>query len=89
MLTPYQSIQKCGNVLIAACISRLDSFSLEDGSLLSSWTFPALRNNSLERLASGEVYGKLVALDTDSLTNQHRTRIRTVNKKKKALKQCG
>jgi tRNA (guanine-N(7)-)-methyltransferase subunit TRM82 len=34
---PYQCLAKCGKVLIAARGSSIDSFNLEDGSLLSTW----------------------------------------------------
>jgi len=37
---PYQCLQKCGNILIAARGSSIDSFSLEDRSLLSTWKCP-------------------------------------------------
>jgi tRNA (guanine-N(7)-)-methyltransferase subunit TRM82 len=33
-------LQKCGSILLAATSSRVDSFSIEDGSRLSAWTFP-------------------------------------------------
>ncbi|KAL3418976.1 WD repeat domain-containing protein [Phlyctema vagabunda] len=37
--SPYQCLHRCGDgpVLVAASASRLDSFNLDDGSLLSSW----------------------------------------------------
>ena len=34
---PYQCLQRSGSILIAAAGSRIDIFSLEDGSLLSTW----------------------------------------------------
>jgi tRNA (guanine-N(7)-)-methyltransferase subunit TRM82 len=37
---PYQCLQRSGNILIAAAGSRIDLFSLEDGSLLSTWKCP-------------------------------------------------
>ena len=37
---PYQCLQKCGNILIAARGSSIYSFNLEDRSLLSSWKCP-------------------------------------------------
>jgi hypothetical protein len=40
MLPPYQCLQMCGSVLLAATSSRVDSFSIDDGSRLSSWTCP-------------------------------------------------
>jgi tRNA (guanine-N(7)-)-methyltransferase subunit TRM82 len=42
----YQCLQTCGDVLIAASGSRLDSFSTKDGSLLSSWTAEHGQNGS-------------------------------------------
>jgi hypothetical protein len=45
MLLPYQSLQKCGNVLVAASGSTIDTFSLDDGSFLSSWTCPVPSTN--------------------------------------------
>jgi tRNA (guanine-N(7)-)-methyltransferase subunit TRM82 len=66
MLTPYQCIQKCGNILIAASISRLDSFNLEDGSQLSSWTFPVSRGKSSGIYAARDINGKPAAPDTDA-----------------------
>lgn len=66
MLTPYQCIQKCGNVLIAASISRLVSFNLEDGSQLSAWTFPVSRSKSPGLSAAGDINGKLGAPETDA-----------------------
>lgn len=50
MLLPYQCIQKCGSVLLAASLSRLDSFSFEDCSQLASWTCPT----SMREENSGE-----------------------------------
>jgi tRNA (guanine-N(7)-)-methyltransferase subunit TRM82 len=38
--TPYQCLQKCGSILIGARGSSIDSFSLHDGSLLSTWKCP-------------------------------------------------
>jgi tRNA (guanine-N(7)-)-methyltransferase subunit TRM82 len=38
---PYQCMVKCGNLLIAARGASLDSFSLENGSLLSTWKCPS------------------------------------------------
>jgi hypothetical protein len=38
MAFPYQRLETFGRVLVAASLSRLDFLSLEDGSLLSSWT---------------------------------------------------
>ncbi len=49
MLSAYQCLHKCGDILIAASISRLDSFSLEDGSRLSSWTYPTPGNGQKDK----------------------------------------
>ena len=37
---PYQCMEKCGNLLVAARGSSIDLFSLEDGSLKSTWNCP-------------------------------------------------
>lgn len=37
---PYHLIASCGDVLVAACGSRLDTFSLKSGRLTSSWQLP-------------------------------------------------
>lgn len=46
---PFQCLQKSRDVLIAASGSRIDSFSLQDGSVLSSWYCPYAPNNSTKR----------------------------------------
>jgi hypothetical protein len=38
MAFPYQCLEAFGDILFAASLSRLDLFSLKDGSQLSSWT---------------------------------------------------
>ncbi|KAK2626640.1 hypothetical protein QTJ16_003815 [Diplocarpon rosae] len=38
---PYQCMVTCGDALVAARGSSLDSFNLQSGSLLSTWTCPA------------------------------------------------
>lgn len=40
MAMPYQCLERCGNVLVAASGSRIDTFKLEDGSLISTWKCP-------------------------------------------------
>jgi tRNA (guanine-N(7)-)-methyltransferase subunit TRM82 len=42
---PYQCLQRSDNILIAAAGSRIDLFSLEDGSLLSTWKCPPLQGS--------------------------------------------
>ncbi|KAH7417023.1 guanine-N(7)--methyltransferase subunit trm82 [Cadophora sp. MPI-SDFR-AT-0126] len=39
-IMPYQCMVTCGNILVAARGSSIDSFNLENGSLLSTWTCP-------------------------------------------------
>jgi hypothetical protein len=38
MAFPYQRLETFGRILVAASLSSIDFLSLEDGSLLSSWT---------------------------------------------------
>lgn len=38
---PYQCMVKCGNILVAARGSSIDSFNIHNGSLLSTWNCPA------------------------------------------------
>jgi tRNA (guanine-N(7)-)-methyltransferase subunit TRM82 len=38
---PYQCLTKQGNLLVAARDSNIDLFNLEDGSHLSTWSFPS------------------------------------------------
>ena len=38
---PYQCLKKCGDLLIAARGSSIDSFSLENRSLVSTWKCPS------------------------------------------------
>ncbi|KAH8591307.1 hypothetical protein B0O99DRAFT_519576 [Bisporella sp. PMI_857] len=46
---PYQCLKKCGDILIAARGSSIDSFSLKDHSLLSTWRCPSTQSSkSLE-----------------------------------------
>lgn len=40
MSLPYQCLQKCGSVLLAATSHNLDSFDIENGSRLFTWTCP-------------------------------------------------
>lgn len=56
---------KCGNLLIAARGSSIDSFSLEDGSLLSTWKCPSTQEVRSGRHAP-EVTTKLVAQNSES-----------------------
>jgi tRNA (guanine-N(7)-)-methyltransferase subunit TRM82 len=54
MFLPYQSIKRCGKVLVAARGSSIDTFNLEVGSLLSALTVsstqdPKTANSSSEK----------------------------------------
>jgi tRNA (guanine-N(7)-)-methyltransferase subunit TRM82 len=40
MQRPYQCLRKSGNILVAASISSLDTFNLENGKRISSWDYP-------------------------------------------------
>ncbi|KAH7364496.1 guanine-N(7)--methyltransferase subunit trm82 [Rhexocercosporidium sp. MPI-PUGE-AT-0058] len=51
---PYQCMVTCGNVLVAARGSSVDSFNLESGSLLSTWTCPASQDAKKERLSPAD-----------------------------------
>jgi tRNA (guanine-N(7)-)-methyltransferase subunit TRM82 len=42
---PYQCLQRSGDILIAAAGSCIDLFSLQDGSLLSTWKCPAAQGS--------------------------------------------
>ncbi|CZT47976.1 related to tRNA (guanine-N(7)-)-methyltransferase subunit trm82 [Rhynchosporium secalis] len=46
---PYQCMVTCGNVLVAARGSNIDSFNLENGSLLSTWTCPASQETQKQK----------------------------------------
>lgn len=37
---PYQSLSKCGQFLVAATTSHIDTFSFSDGTRLSRWSCP-------------------------------------------------
>ena len=43
---PYQCLQRCGSILTGARGSSIDSFSLHDGSLLSTWKCPPIQGSS-------------------------------------------
>lgn len=44
---PYQCLKQCGTILIAARGSSIDSFSLEDRSLLSTWKIPSNQQSNI------------------------------------------
>jgi tRNA (guanine-N(7)-)-methyltransferase subunit TRM82 len=61
---PYQCLKKCGNILIAARGSSIDSFSLEDHSLLSTWKCPSSHDPELTQTSS-EITIKLTAQNSE------------------------
>jgi tRNA (guanine-N(7)-)-methyltransferase subunit TRM82 len=56
---PYQCLARCGSVLVAARESSIDSFSIEDGSLLSTWKVPPNGKAKISTLPLEEVATKL------------------------------
>lgn len=48
MQHPYQCLAECGNILLAASNSRIDSFNLKDGSYISSWICPTTLTGSTD-----------------------------------------
>ncbi|KAK0118877.1 tRNA (guanine-N(7)-)-methyltransferase non-catalytic subunit trm82 [Cadophora gregata f. sp. sojae] len=61
---PYQCMETCGNILVAARGSSIDSFSLENGSLLSTWTCPASSDTTqTEKASASEIQKKAASLE--------------------------
>ncbi|KAL2064822.1 hypothetical protein VTL71DRAFT_3962 [Oculimacula yallundae] len=52
---PYQCMVTCGNVLVAARGSSIDSFNLEKGLFLSTWTCPISQENKNGKVPSTEI----------------------------------
>ncbi|TGO91536.1 hypothetical protein BPOR_0025g00300 [Botrytis porri] len=44
--TPYQCLKQCGNYLVAARGSSIDTFDIKDGSYLSTWKSPVLESTN-------------------------------------------
>jgi tRNA (guanine-N(7)-)-methyltransferase subunit TRM82 len=63
---PYQCLQRSGNILIAAAGSRIDLFSLEDGSPLSTWKCPPPQGSQNGTPAVREATPKVVPHKSDS-----------------------
>jgi tRNA (guanine-N(7)-)-methyltransferase subunit TRM82 len=63
---PYQCMDKCGNVLIAARGSNIDLFSLSDGSFLSTWQCPSSQGPLKAKSLIQEVNPKLENQDSKS-----------------------
>ena len=52
---PYQCLKKCGNLLIAARGSSIDTFNLESRSLVSTWKCPPTQESTQEPDSSAPV----------------------------------
>jgi tRNA (guanine-N(7)-)-methyltransferase subunit TRM82 len=57
---------KCGNVLVAARGSSLDSFDIFDGSLLSTWSYPSSQGVGNGQPVPTEVTTKLATQNSES-----------------------
>ncbi|KAH6709550.1 guanine-N(7)--methyltransferase subunit trm82 [Leptodontidium sp. MPI-SDFR-AT-0119] len=55
---PYQCMVACGDILVAARGSSIDSFNVETGSLLSSWTCPASQEAKKKKIPAAETQKK-------------------------------
>ncbi|PBP24629.1 WD repeat domain-containing protein [Diplocarpon rosae] len=55
---PYQCMVTCGDALVAARGSSLDSYNLQSGSLLSTWTCPASKESKKEDDSSTQAQKK-------------------------------
>jgi len=66
MRMPYQCLAKCGNILLAARGSRIDSFNLENGSLLSTWSCPSTQENLNGKVADGATIKKITTQNSES-----------------------
>lgn len=52
---PYQCIQKCGNVLVAARGPNIDAFNIKSGTLVSTWHCPTSQDPSSTSLKNNYV----------------------------------
>lgn len=58
---PYQCLQKCGDILVAASGSCIDSLSLDDnGSILSCWKCPTTNESKKTEAISQNACSKLI-----------------------------
>ncbi|PVH88513.1 hypothetical protein DL98DRAFT_648623 [Cadophora sp. DSE1049] len=64
---PYQCMVACGNILAAARGSSIDSFNLENGSLLSTWTCPASQD-TIDKEKPSTIKGQKKAETPNSVT---------------------
>lgn len=55
MRMPYQCMTRCGDILVAARGSSIDSFKLEDGLLLSTWNCPSSQHSQDGKTPNGEL----------------------------------
>ena len=66
MLIPYQCIKRCGQVLIAARGSSIDTFNSESGSLLSTWRVPSAEEPNPVSSSSKAIVESLESYDLES-----------------------
>lgn len=51
---PYQCLKQCGNYLIAARGSSIDTFDIKDGSYISTWKSPVPENKTESKATEEE-----------------------------------
>ncbi|KAF5875366.1 putative trna methyltransferase protein [Botrytis fragariae] len=56
--TPYQCLKQCGNYLVAARGSSIDTFDIKDGSYLSTWKSPAPESTNALKTTGEETQTK-------------------------------
>jgi len=66
MRMPYQCIEKCGNLLVAARGSNIELFNLSDGSCISTWKCPITHGTSKAKPPVKEITSKLENQDSKS-----------------------
>ncbi|TVY49927.1 tRNA (guanine-N(7)-)-methyltransferase non-catalytic subunit trm82 [Lachnellula cervina] len=66
MQMPYQCIEKCGNLLVAARGSNIELFNLSDGSFISTWRCPTTQGTLKAKPPVKEITPKLENQDSKS-----------------------
>ncbi|KAE8441619.1 hypothetical protein EG329_004628 [Mollisiaceae sp. DMI_Dod_QoI] len=91
MRAPYQCMTKCGDILVAARGSSIDSFRLQDGSLLSTWRCPSTQNSQDCKASGGarEISTKLVPQTSESSSIEIALDAASPPAKKRKLSQPG
>lgn len=56
--TPYQCLKQCGNYLVAARGSSIDTFDIKDGSYLSTWKSPVPESTNALKTTGEETQTK-------------------------------